>query len=78
MTNKIPVFKMLMLIFHPEGYISFDQNGRRTNFSLDVMEMNPRSELLQIGKWSDQVNSWASYIFIYKNALTCFEVLWPK
>ena len=37
------------------GYISFDQNGRRTNFSLDVMEMTPRSELLQIGKWSDQV-----------------------
>jgi hypothetical protein len=22
---------------------------------LDVMEMNPRSELVQIGKWSDQV-----------------------
>jgi hypothetical protein len=49
---------MLMPIVHPAGYISFDQNGRRTNFSLDVMEMNPRSELLQIGKWSDQVNSW--------------------
>ena len=37
------------------GFISFDQNGRRTNFSLDVMEMNTRSELVQIGKWSDQV-----------------------
>ena len=35
--------------------ISFDRQGRRYNFSLDVLEMTSRSELVQIGTWSDTI-----------------------
>lgn len=35
------------------GRIRFNSNGKRVNFSLDVLEMTPESELVKIGSWSD-------------------------
>ena len=35
------------------GNIRFDETGKRTNYSLDVVEMTSGSELVKIGKWGD-------------------------
>ncbi|XP_063698302.1 glutamate receptor 1-like [Culicoides brevitarsis] len=35
------------------GNISFNEQGKRTNFSLSVVEMNLASEIVKIGDWSD-------------------------
>ena len=36
------------------GQIAFDEQGRRKNYTLDVMEMAHRSEMVQIGRWSEE------------------------
>ncbi|XP_040568809.1 glutamate receptor 1 [Lepeophtheirus salmonis] len=36
------------------GQIRFDSAGKRTNFSLDLMEMTSGSRLLKIGSWGDE------------------------
>jgi hypothetical protein len=35
------------------GHIRFTEDGKRTNYSLDVVEMTPSSNLVKIGTWSD-------------------------
>lgn len=35
------------------GQIRFDEEGKRSNFSLDIVEMSPGSDFIKIGKWSD-------------------------
>lgn len=37
------------------GRISFDEQGRRRNFTLDVLEMTVGSEPVPVGRWSDLV-----------------------
>lgn len=36
------------------GHISFDEAGRRKNYRLDVVEMTVRSEMTQVGRWSQE------------------------
>ena len=36
------------------GQIAFDEQGRRKNYILNVMEMTPKSEMVQIGRWSEE------------------------
>ena len=36
------------------GHISFDDQGRRKNYTLDVMEMTVKSEMIKIGRWSEE------------------------
>ncbi len=35
------------------GSIKFDEDGRRVDFSLDIMEMTPESKLVKVGTWGD-------------------------
>ncbi len=35
------------------GSIRFDEDGKRADFSMDVMEMTPESRLVKVGTWSD-------------------------
>ncbi|UYV60186.1 GRIA2 [Cordylochernes scorpioides] len=35
------------------GNISFDENGNRLNFSIDIVEMTINSEMVKIAQWSD-------------------------
>lgn len=35
------------------GNISFNEQGKRTNFTVSVVEMNFHSEIVKIGEWSD-------------------------
>uniref|UniRef100_A0A336MVV7 CSON005520 protein n=1 Tax=Culicoides sonorensis TaxID=179676 RepID=A0A336MVV7_CULSO len=35
------------------GNISFNDQGKRTNFTLNIVEMNSNSEIIKIGDWSD-------------------------
>ena len=39
------------MIFYPS---SFNEEGRRTNYSFDVVEMSPENRMIKIGTWSDQ------------------------
>ena len=36
------------------GHISFDDQGRRNNYTLDVMEMTVKSEMMKVGRWSEE------------------------
>ncbi len=36
------------------GPIRFGDDGKRVQFSLDVMEMTPESSLVKVGTWSDE------------------------
>ena len=36
------------------GHISFDEAGRRKNFTLDVVEMTVRSQMVRAGQWSQE------------------------
>ena len=41
-------------MFHNSTRCSFNDDGKRTNFSFDVVEMSPGSDLVNIGTWSDK------------------------
>ena len=32
----------------------FDDNGKRVNYSMDVLEMSSESKLVKVGSWSDR------------------------
>lgn len=36
------------------GDIRFNEDGRRTNYSLNVVEMSTNSDMVKVGEWSDQ------------------------
>ena len=36
------------------GFISFNEEGRRINYSFDVVEMSPENRIVKIGTWSDK------------------------
>ena len=36
------------------GHISFDEAGRRKNYTLDVVEMTVRSQMVKVGRWSQE------------------------
>ena len=36
------------------GHISFDDTGKRKNYTLDVVEMTVSSQMVTIGKWSEE------------------------
>jgi len=48
------------------GQISFDDQGRRKNYTLDVMEMTHRSEMVQIGRWSEEEGLVISDVPVFK------------
>ena len=48
------------------GQISFDDQGRRKNYTLDVMEMTHRSEMVQIGRWSEEDGLIISDVPVFK------------
>ena len=45
--SRISLFTFKFLCF------SFNEEGKRTNFSFDVVEMSPGSVMVNIGTWSD-------------------------
>ena len=36
------------------GHISFDDTGKRKNYTLDVVEMTVTSQMVNIGRWSEE------------------------
>lgn len=36
------------------GDIRFNEDGRRTNYTLNVVEMSSSSDMIKVGEWSDQ------------------------
>lgn len=36
------------------GDIRFNEDGRRTNYTLNVVEMSSNSDMVKVGEWSDQ------------------------
>lgn len=36
------------------GDIRFNEDGRRTNYTLQVVEMSSSSDMIKVGEWSDQ------------------------
>lgn len=36
------------------GDIRFNEDGRRTNYTLEVVEMSSSSDMIKVGEWSDQ------------------------
>lgn len=36
------------------GDIRFNEDGRRTNYTLSVVEMSSNSDMIKVGEWSDQ------------------------
>lgn len=36
------------------GDIRFNEDGRRTNYTLSVVEMSSNSDVIKVGEWSDQ------------------------
>lgn len=36
------------------GEIRFNEDGRRTNYTLNVVEMSSSSDMIKVGEWSDQ------------------------
>ena len=49
------------------GQISFDEHGRRKNFTLDVMEMTVRSEMIQVVSFGLSFHSGSCF-----NSCSCF------
>lgn len=49
-----PLFPVQVEIEGLTGDIQFNEDGRRTNYTLNVVEMSSNSDMVKVGEWSDQ------------------------
>lgn len=50
----IRYFRLQVEIEGLTGDIRFNEDGRRTNYTLNVVEMSSNSDMVKVGEWSDQ------------------------
>lgn len=49
----IQCFRLQVEIEGLTGDIRFNEDGRRTNYTLNVVEMSSNSDMVKVGEWSD-------------------------